>query len=276
MRLRTAERPEDKRTMSRRQPGIAILAPLIAAGALACAPATPKRVIPPMTLQPDAVTIDAGALAKSVAGTKRPPERHEPNRPPFMNGVPEHLRYAFDGETLDPVVHYRQRQLLVYPLESYRQIHEGDERAQFDQQVGALKTLIDRRGEGRTDNLLVLPPMAAGQVFAAQVKHLEFRPGAGIRYVTRFSVTNTPTTNEEIFYTFQGITSDGQYYVSLFWPVSAKDLPPSKDFVESRRYIDALAPADFTPPLDALDAMVRSIAINTGAPPKPAGAPGGQ
>ncbi len=258
--------------MSRRQPGIAVLAHLIAAGALSCAPATPKRVIPPMTLQPDGVTIETGSLAHGVAGTKRPAERHEPNRPPFMNGVPEHLRYAFDGETLDPVVRYRQKQLLVYPLESYRQIHEGDERAQFDRQVSALRTLIDRRGEGKTDNLLVLPPTAAGQVFAAQVRHLEFKPGAGIRYVTRYSVTNTPTTSDEIFYTFQGITPDGLYYVSLFWPVAAKDLPPSNDFVESRRYLDGLQPPDFTPSLDDLDAMARSITVQGGAPAKPAAA----
>jgi hypothetical protein len=240
---------------------ITLAAAVLGSLTLACGPRTPHREIPGMTLPVEAVHLDLQGLAARETGRKEPAIEHQPDSPPFMNGVPEHLRFSFDDDKLANSVVYRERQLLVYPLEAYRQIHEGDERAQFDRQVGALQKLIAGGGSGNTSELLVLPPVAAGQLCAAGIRHISFDGGAGLRWVTRYAVTNTPTTNDTIFYTFQGITTDGKYYVSFFWPVSAKDLPESKDFPASRRYLDSLAPADFTPDLSRLDALVSSISI---------------
>ncbi len=79
-------------------------------------------------------------------------------------------------------------------------------------------------------------------------------------------------------YVFQGLTDDGQYYVSAVLPINHPDLPANRqeaDFDDANitaeayeAYLDELlsqleaAPAgSFTPSLEALDALIESLVV---------------
>jgi len=80
-----------------------------------------------------------------------------------------------------------------------------------------------------------------------------------------------------IFYVFQGITSDGKYVISAEFPLRAPVLPDSIDYstldyeafiatysnylTETVTALDGIAPGDYTPTLDMLDAMIQSIRV---------------
>jgi hypothetical protein len=81
-----------------------------------------------------------------------------------------------------------------------------------------------------------------------------------------------------MFYTFQGITLDGQYIISIILPVSHPSLPADNSEVpggdleafantfpayiqEIERYLGEASPSSFTPSLDMLDTLVHSLTV---------------
>jgi hypothetical protein len=124
-----------------------------------------------------------------------------------------------------------------------------------------------------------LPVFNAGQVFPAQYQVLPFASGDGIRYLTQISMWSPPVNNTDLFYTFQGLTDDGQYWISAtlpinlpYLPAAAEPLPGGVTFEEwadnFMPYItdmidqlNAESPDSFTPSIDDLDALVSSITI---------------
>jgi len=121
-----------------------------------------------------------------------------------------------------------------------------------------------------------LPLLSEAQALHAQVQFLNIKNGNGVRFLTQLTQGMTLINNSELFYTFQGMTSDGNYYIAAILPVSNPEL--STDFNVSgeqsntqddyRTYLsNAITllneqPANaYTPDLDILDALIRSIEI---------------
>ena len=87
-----------------------------------------------------------------------------------------------------------------------------------------------------------------------------------------------PVNNFELIYTYQGLTSDGKYYVAAVLPVNHPGLPadgsvtgdePPEFTSDFQTYLENVAgtlnpqSADtFTPDLTQLDAMMSSLEIN--------------
>ncbi|MGD2079067.1 MAG: hypothetical protein PVH18_11840, partial [Chloroflexota bacterium] len=142
-------------------------------------------------------------------------------------------------------------------------------------QVNNLQELLVKKPDLSASNPLpFLPLFNAQAMFTAQGQYLNFANGSGIRYLTQFGQAASPINNQELVYTFQGLTDDGAYYVAAVFPVAQSELPgdmPSADtsFPNGfEAYIqgvnDALATAvsdSFTPALDNLDNMVSTITI---------------
>jgi hypothetical protein len=114
----------------------------------------------------------------------------------------------------------------------------------------------------------------------AGVAYLDFQNGAGMRYLTQYAQGLSVVNNEELMYTFQGLTEDGDYYIAAVLPVQhpyllvgAQDAPDGDasvwtDVDTNREYVGRMAhmldqaePSSFTPNLSALDAMMHSISI---------------
>lgn len=125
-----------------------------------------------------------------------------------------------------------------------------------------------------------LRPINATPIMHAGVEYLDFQNGAGMRYLTQYAQALSVVNNEELCYTFQGLTQDGEYYIAARLPVyhpdlvaGANDAPDGdtsvwEDVEKNLLYmqkmapmLDTAAPSSFTPNLTTLDAMMRSISI---------------
>jgi hypothetical protein len=125
-----------------------------------------------------------------------------------------------------------------------------------------------------------LPWVNMKQAFCAQPEVVEFSGGKGIRYLTYYSQGPNPVLDKQVFYTFQGITDDGQFYVSALFPVETGIFPneapacpkcgdanydPFAEWTtllaEQLIQLNALPEASFEPSLTALDGVIRSIQI---------------
>ncbi|MAT99718.1 MAG: hypothetical protein CL608_21470 [Anaerolineaceae bacterium] len=125
--------------------------------------------------------------------------------------------------------------------------------------------------------LTMLPPSNAVVNLRAQVELLTFAEGSGVRYLTQLSQGPVPINNQDLFYTFQGLTDDGATYVAAYFPVSFAGLPDSPQINEEafatlmadwQGYLeDTLAllneqsAAAFTPDLAAVDALIQSLSV---------------
>lgn len=125
--------------------------------------------------------------------------------------------------------------------------------------------------------LTMLPPSNAIVNFRAQVEIVNFAEGSGVRYLTQLSQGPVPINNQDLFYTFQGLTDNCATYVAAYFPVSFAGLPNSPQINEEafatlmadwQGYLeDTLAllneqPASaFSPDLAALDALIESLSV---------------
>lgn len=226
---------------------------------VSCTPGAP----PSSDLAPEQVTIDSQEMSVRFNGKVVQAARNKPDSPPFMNGAPQHLRFAVHNEQLSKFINYRERQLLVYPIEAYRELFRNApaEQAKFDKEIRRLKWLIVNSSEGAISMIPVLPPVETIQLFCSQIHYLTFVGGTGVRFISRYTMEASTTTNENIFYTFQGLTSDGKYYIAAFYPITAKGLPETAATLATVNFLNGLASSDFTPDLARIDDMIKSLRL---------------
>ncbi|MBX2998064.1 MAG: carboxypeptidase regulatory-like domain-containing protein [Caldilineaceae bacterium] len=167
--------------------------------------------------------------------------------------------------------HLMQPQIFIYPVEELTEINEG-----AGQIVASLKTLLQSPQEIQT--LPFLPLYNAGQMMHTHLQYLDFQNGQGLRYLTQFSQAVVPINNYELIYTYQGLTSDGKYYVAAVLPVNHPSLPADVQITGNEppeltsdfdaylaNVVAALNPeaaSSFTPDLTQLDAMMSSLEVH--------------
>ena len=142
----------------------------------------------------------------------------------------------------------------------------------------ALQSLINGAAPGTTE-LPLLPVFEAAQEFHAQYKVISFGNGSGTRYLTEYAQFYDPINNHDMFYSFQGLTSDGKYWVSALLPISNPILPVNGNNPPNGQSWDAFSKVfdayiaditgklnsqagdSFSPTIPALDALISSITI---------------
>jgi hypothetical protein len=187
---------------------------------------------------------------------------------PWWEAMPQYTLLTLQGYPITS--HLLKAQIFVYPVAGLG-VNETTGGV-----AGSLQTLLQSQQVG--DRMPYLPLYNAAQVMHTQVAYLDFKNGRGVRYLTQFDQAPLPINNYELHYTFQGLTSDGKYYVAAVLPVNLAGLPsdasvdldnPPANFVEDfPRYlsdtVDMLSgqPASaFIPDLSGLDAMMSSLEI---------------
>jgi hypothetical protein len=194
----------------------------------------------------------------------------DPNGMPF--GVaPLHTEIVLKGYTisnylLDPKIY-------IFPSAEYGSMLDF-----VQQDINTLKLIIANQSAEGMGELPLLPPQYAQQLFHSNFKHIQFQNGQGIRYITQYAQAYVPINNHDVFYTFQGITSDGKTYISLILPVNnpvlqADEGPiPGSDFTAFsnnfetyltgiKTQLNASPDDSFTPNLQLLDEMVQSLTL---------------
>ena len=144
--------------------------------------------------------------------------------------------------------------------------------------VTTLQSFIGGTAPG-SQELPVLPIQNAGQLIHVQYQVIPFANGSGTRFLTEYAQFYDPINNNDMFFTFQGLTSDGKYWISAVLPISNPILPADgknppngqswDDFGNNfPQYINDITtqlnsqpPESFSPTIPMLDALVASIQI---------------
>lgn len=158
----------------------------------------------------------------------------------------------------------------VYPVMTF----PTDSNQPFAQGLQNLRAVLAARPNIPAGNLPMLPVVTASQILRAQVQYLDFPGGSGIRYVTAAGLDVSPLSDSVLFYTFQGLTSDGKYYVSAFFPITHPSLPADSsnaeavigpDFVAYRdatvNALNSAAESSFSPEIRIFDLMMQSLKV---------------
>ena len=187
---------------------------------------------------------------------------------PYWEVLPEYTRLTLQGYPLSN--HLMMPQIFIYPVKELEEINES-----ADMVFASLQTLLQSPQE--ISPMPFLPLFNAAQVMHAHVQYLDFKSGQGLRYLTEFDQGIIPINNHELIYTYQGLTSDGQYYVVAVLPVNHPSLPADENVTGNEppeftndfptylaNVVNSLNPQaanTFTPDLTQLDAMMSSLEI---------------
>lgn len=189
--------------------------------------------------------------------------------PPWA-ASPQHEEVKFTGYVLSGTFH--EAQINVFPVEDYITLEP-----MIEARAATLQQIIQGRSTNPGD-VPILPLWNAGQAFLAKPAYEEFQGGSGIRYLTQYGQALMPINNHDLFYSFQGLTSDGKYWISAVLPVHHPNLQDTYDnplppdlsaFIDTyeqyaaqtRGDLDSQPDDSFTPSLADLDAIMRSIVI---------------
>jgi hypothetical protein len=179
--------------------------------------------------------------------------------------TPEYVQFTFNGYPLPDAFHTPR--IMVFPTDAYNAINPtaGDTIYQLNQLLQNQPT--------NPEAIPFLPVFNAAQYMQAQVKYIRFQNGEGVRFLTQYGQDAWPINNNEMFYTFQGVTDDGQFYISAVLPISHPGLPDPEtvtvdesfyeDFINyvavTEGQLSAESPDSFTPTLSMLDSMIESL-----------------
>jgi len=194
--------------------------------------------------------------------------------------APAHLQITLHSYPLESSFHVPQ--IFVYPAPDYAAVNQ-----RAAESIKRLQGILaSPNAQYSNDVLPYIPFIDAGQVFATQEKVLQFNGGSGIRVITQYASDVSPINNGGLFYHFEGLTSDGKYYIVAILPVNLSFLPTDNNpdspvppsgiafpqnnargsdfenyFKQVTDQINATAPDQFNPSLNTLDALIQSISI---------------
>ncbi len=131
--------------------------------------------------------------------------------------------------------------------------------------------------ENTTVNPLpMMPVIPAGQVIRARAQHLDLDTISGISYLTVYRQDVSPFLRDEFFFVFDGLSKDGQYYVSALFKIAPQmfpaEIPADFDWdafnanfytylQQSVDQLNAATPDQFVPSLTSLEAVVGSFSF---------------
>ncbi|HEX9019045.1 MAG TPA: hypothetical protein VF806_07650 [Anaerolineaceae bacterium] len=231
---------------------------------------TPAATLPPTAASsaPGAITLDLTGVAQAqTLETVTAVDASAGG--PFWEVAPQYRRVTLQGYPVSN--HLMKPQVFVYPVAELAGFNPASGKMAAD-----LQAQLQSGAAPSGQYLPFLPLFNAAQVMHTQVAYLSFKNGKGVRFLTQFDQAPLPINNFELIYTFQGLTSDGKYYVAAVLPVTHPDLPTTQQVSTQQaaelsdfpaylaKTVAALAgqpPASFTPDLTQLDKLVESLEV---------------
>ncbi len=214
------------------------------------------------------------ALAKSVQVEIIPAtEPASDNMPSFEVG-PRIEQFNFKGYVISESDY--DPSAMFFSVKEYEKLDNEP----VSKEVNSLKKLLAAKPSTVSGNIPLLPVWNAAQVIATNVKYIKFKNGEGVRFLSFYAQDTLPVNNKGLFYTFQGMTNDGKYYVSAIFPVNHPSLPKDNDagwqgkdpqsfadnyknyVAEMESQLNSQGDKSFTPGFGMLDALIQSIKID--------------
>lgn len=237
------------------------------------------------TLDEAGIALDlASPLAQDVTVETAPAFEEAPHPGPRYLAQPAHTVLHLQGYPASG--NYRLPQIAIYPVEAYTRLTLDAERA-----VAHLQALLSPESDPPygAEGMPYLPAPNAVRILQAKTQRLAFQNGEGIRYVAQYAQDISPVVSSSLFYTYQGLTADGQFWVSATLPVTSDalphDIPAAQQegfdsfaynfdptsyetyLAERQALVDGQPDDAFTPDLATLDALVQSLDLSAYAGP---------
>ena len=266
------------------------VATIVASTLQALTPAVPPTAATSAVAQPQGIPVQyrnvGFVLPIGLAADAAPelvPTATEQNGGPW-DAAPEHIRFRLDNYNV-PANTFSVQRIDIYPADAY-----GSANAGANISLQRLKgVLADPSASLTNEKLPQVPYFNAASMFAAQVHRIHFADGDGVRMLTQYGQAVGPVANNGTFYHFEGLTSDGRYYIVAVLPVQAPFLqngnepnaslpaggipfPGYENMGDQQVYetyfgavgakLDATPADQFSPSLAALDAMLRSFNVS--------------
>jgi hypothetical protein len=194
---------------------------------------------------------------------------NKPEMEDMASVIPAHTEFIFNGYAWNGSMHTPT--VYVYSTDAYRSANEY-----AGEKIDELNTLIHDR-PAAPETIPFIPLWNAAQMFTAQVEYIDFQNGSGVRFLSQYGQAIYPINNNGLFYTFQGLTNDGKWYVSAVFPVSHAALPANGDIPDddwetfNDNYLTYMADTtnmlntqladSFTPHLNELDNIIYSLQV---------------
>ncbi len=192
----------------------------------------------------------------------------------YMPGdtYPTYYEFSFGGYAIAD--HFHTPLINVYPVDEYRAISSSASDIIDNLQW----TIANRPPGGALSDLPFLPMWPAAQMFSTKVGYFDFQNGSGVRFLTMYGQAIYPVDNQNMIYTYQGLTNDGRYYISAVLPITNVNLPYDGStemgdwqtfqdnwdtyINDTVHWLNDQVPANFTPNLSMLDQMMASFKID--------------
>lgn len=189
--------------------------------------------------------------------------------------APAHLKFTLTGYQVQNKFH--KPQIFVYPANEYASTNDN-----AAAQIERVEALL--AGAALSEEAMpIVASFNAGPLLAAHMQVLDFQNGRGVRMLTQYAQYPAPINNFELFYHFQGLTSDGQHYVVAIFPVASSILaeddrpespvppggvafpqttgPDAAYYDAVTQALNAMYPDSFNPSLFQLDTLIKSIVV---------------
>jgi hypothetical protein len=217
------------------------------------------------------LTLDPGLASNFNCQTI--PAAGTPDDPSFAVN-PQYTELTFQGYVLPDTFH--KPHISVFPVQNYHDLMPDI----IDGKVAALQALIAGGALPAKEALPLLPVFNAAEEFRAEYQVISFSGGSGIRYLSQYAQFSDPINSHDMFFSFQGLTTDGKYWISAILPVSNSMLLPNGDnpppgltweqfgnqfdtyIADLVTKLEAQPPDSYNPTIAALDALIASIEIH--------------
>jgi hypothetical protein len=227
------------------------------------------------------VTIDTMGLPYPYQPVLVAATPYDASMPPGPMGLPEHIQVLF-GVT-DPVdASYGDPILYIIPVDEYVELWNEAGNESVANSLAMLEDLLVNKPDLAQARIPRLPHEsyvvggAGGEVLGVQRQYLDTPWGGGVRQISSAMQSPNPITNRGLMYVEQGLTDDGKYLVSFYYPVATVALPDSSEHVsktemdqvnsdwaayreERQVVLDALPASDWDPDLTTMDAVIGSL-----------------
>jgi hypothetical protein len=210
-------------------------------------------------------------IASSVSGEEVPAVNEGQGAP--WEVQPVTIKFSFDGYPVPDS--FTAPEIQIFPVKDFQSMSDVAAKIIDDlRQVIAVHPPASGKKE-----FPFLPVWNAAQIMHTKVAYFTFANGQGVRYLAMNAQNIAPINNKYLFYTYQGLTSDGKYYISAVLPVTNAILPPDDSTIPGGDFqkfsdtfptyiaamqdkLDAQSDDAFVPSLTALDNMIKSMTIN--------------
>ncbi len=196
----------------------------------------------------------------------------------MYGAAPGYMRFSFVGYPTTGTI--QSPELRVMPVSQFPDTDQpyGTRLLELQTLLAVHPELSSSAASGSENPLPILPLINAAQTIVSQPQYIRFSNGEGLRYITYYSQSAEPVAANDLFYTFVGISDDGQSVVTGVFPLFAGFLPHGRTLYEIADYehfmmnyqtyldglliqIDVMDGRAYMPQIPLLDAVISSISV---------------